>query len=747
MLSPSQKSKEEEIDSRSVGSGNMDTGSGDDQDDDHPKKKRYHRHSTKQIQQMEALFQQNPHPDDKERLKLSHDLGLKPRQVKFWFQNRRTQLKAQQDRQDNQALRAENEILKSENARLQSAMRNISCPSCGGPAVLGEFPLSYDVQSLRQENARLREELDRICNMTSRYSNRRPSVFSSVHPAPLQPAAVPPSLDLDMGVYSRHFQESMAPSTELVAPVAVPESPAIGLMESEKPVAIELAICATDHLLKLSQCGEPLWLRLGEGDQEREVLNLEEHARACPWPIGPRQRLGNYRTEASRDAALVTMNAVNLVSAFVDANRWVEMFPSIVARARTIQVITPGLGSHVNGSLQLMYAEFQFPSPLVATRECYFLRFCSQQGGDGIWMVVDFPLDGLHDPIVQSASATTSLFPRYRRRPSGIVVQDLPNGFSKVTWVEHAEVVENRAQHQIFNQVVLSGAAYGARRWVANLQRYCERVATLMSANTMDHDTGVTYSIEARRNITHLAKRMVRTIHLNVSAAGSSWSAFMDGSVDETVRIATRKNTEPGQPQGVILCGVSSTWLPLSHLQVFEFLRCEQRRSQIEALSGGNTLQEVVRFADGSQLCNYVALHRVIAANTASSTTAELMVQESYADASGSAVMYAPIDVASINVAMSGEDTSFIPLLPSGFIMVPTGNCFSGDFGHPVTNTMPGHGGCILTAVFQVLASSVPTSNISMATVTALNKRITDVDRQVRAALGLRPPDLPPSAP
>lgn len=80
-----------------------------------------------------------------------------------------------------------------------------------------------------------------------------------------------------------------------------------------------------------------------------------------------------------------------------------------------------------------MYAEFQFPSPLVATRECYFLRFCSQQGGDGIWMVVDFPLDGLHDPIVQSASATNSLFPRYRRRPSGIVVQDLPNGFSKVT--------------------------------------------------------------------------------------------------------------------------------------------------------------------------------------------------------------------------------------------------------------------------------------------------------------------------
>lgn len=40
-----------------------------------------------------SLFKECPHPDDKQRLKLSHDLGLKPRQVKFWFQNRRTQMK------------------------------------------------------------------------------------------------------------------------------------------------------------------------------------------------------------------------------------------------------------------------------------------------------------------------------------------------------------------------------------------------------------------------------------------------------------------------------------------------------------------------------------------------------------------------------------------------------------------------------------------------------------------------------
>lgn len=39
------------------------------------------------------LFKESPHPDEKQRQQLSKQLGLAPRQVKFWFQNRRTQIK------------------------------------------------------------------------------------------------------------------------------------------------------------------------------------------------------------------------------------------------------------------------------------------------------------------------------------------------------------------------------------------------------------------------------------------------------------------------------------------------------------------------------------------------------------------------------------------------------------------------------------------------------------------------------
>ena len=42
---------------------------------------------------LDRLFKECPHPDDKRRMRLSQELGLKPRQVKFWFQNRRTQIK------------------------------------------------------------------------------------------------------------------------------------------------------------------------------------------------------------------------------------------------------------------------------------------------------------------------------------------------------------------------------------------------------------------------------------------------------------------------------------------------------------------------------------------------------------------------------------------------------------------------------------------------------------------------------
>lgn len=39
------------------------------------------------------FYKECPHPDEKQRKELSLQLGIEPIQVKFWFQNKRTQMK------------------------------------------------------------------------------------------------------------------------------------------------------------------------------------------------------------------------------------------------------------------------------------------------------------------------------------------------------------------------------------------------------------------------------------------------------------------------------------------------------------------------------------------------------------------------------------------------------------------------------------------------------------------------------
>ena len=72
-----------------------------------------------------------------------------------------------------------------------------------------------------------------------------------------------------------------------------------------------------------------------------------------------------------------------------------------------------------------MYAEFQVLSPLVSTRETHFLRYCQQNAEEGTWAIVDFPVDSFHQNFHPS-------YPRYCRRSSGCVIQDMPNGYSRV---------------------------------------------------------------------------------------------------------------------------------------------------------------------------------------------------------------------------------------------------------------------------------------------------------------------------
>ncbi|AQK50361.1 outer cell layer5a isoform X1 [Zea mays] len=715
----------DEFESKSC-SENPDGTSGDDGLEEDPnqrpnKKKRYHRHTQHQIQEMEAFFKECPHPDDKQRKELSRELGLEPLQVKFWFQNKRTQMKNQHERHENAQLRAENDKLRAENMRYKEALGTASCPSCGGPAALGE--MSFDEHHLRLENARLRDEIDRISGIAAKHVGK-PMVSFPVLSSPLAAAAAAARSPLDLaGAYGVQSAAAGLGADHVLFGAGAGDllrSVSAGQLDADKPMIVELAVAAMDELLRMARPDALLWGGGASAGAQQQQLDEEEYVRTFPAGLGPRQY--GLRPEASRDSAVVIMTCDSLIEILMDANRFAAVFSSIVSRASTHEVLSTGVAGSYNGALQVMSMEFQVPSPLVPTRESYFVRYC-KNNPDGTWAVVDVSLDSLRpSPVIKC-----------RRRPSGCLIQEMPNGYSKVTWVEHVEV-DDRSVHNLYRPLVNSGLAFGAKRWVGTLDRQCERLASAMASNIPNGDLGVITSIEGRKSMLKLAERMVASFCGGVTASAAHQWTTLSGSGAEDVRVMTRKSVDdPGRPPGIVLNAATSFWLPVPPKRVFDFLRDETSRSEWDILSNGGAVQEMAHIANGRDHGNCVSLLRVNSANSNQSNM--LILQESCTDASGSYVVYAPVDVVAMNVVLNGGDPDYVALLPSGFAILPDGPPPAGAAPSHGEGLDTGGGGSLLTVAFQILVDSVPTAKLSLGSVATVNSLIACTVERIKAAV------------
>jgi homeobox-leucine zipper protein len=117
--------------------------------------------------------------------------------------------------------------------------------------------------------------------------------------------------------------------------------------------------------------------------------------------------------------------------------------------------------------------------------------------------------------------------------------------------------------------------------------------------------------------------------------------------------------------------------------------------------------------------------------STNSNQSNMLILQESCTDASGSYVIYAPVDVVAMNVVLNGGDPDYVALLPSGFAILPdgpTGSSLQADSG-------AGTGGSLLTVAFQILVDSVPTAKLSLGSVATVNSLIACTVERIKAAV------------
>ncbi|KAE8686393.1 Homeobox-leucine zipper protein MERISTEM L1 [Hibiscus syriacus] len=222
---------------------------------------------------------------------------------------------------------------------------------------------------------------------------------------------------------------------------------------------------------------------------------------------------------------------------------------------------------------------------------------------------------------------------------------------------------------------------------------------------------------------------MVNSFCTGVGASTAhAWTTLAATGSDD-VRVTTRKSMDdPGRPPGIVLSAATSFWIPVPPKRIFDFLRDENSRSEWDILSNGGLVQEVAHIANGRDPGNCVSLLRVNSANSSQSNM--LILQESCTDATGSYVIYAPVDIVAMNVVLSGGDPDYVALLPSGFAILPDG---PGHDGGGILEI--GSGGSLLTVAFQILVDSVPAAKLSHGSVATVNSLIKCTVERIKAAV------------
>lgn len=239
----------------------------------------------------------------------------------------------------------ENDKIRCENIAIREALKNVICPSCGGPPI-GEDSY-FDEQKLRVENAQLKEEvcllsflmgmememememlisyvwtvllqLDRVSSIAAKYIGRPISQLPPVQPVHIS------SLDLSMGSFGGQGMGSgsgpsldldLLPGCSSSMPI-MPFQGTTALSDMDKSLMADVAENAMDELLRLLQTNEPLWMK--STTDGRDVLNLDSYERIFPR-ANRHFKSPNVRIEASRDSGVVIMNSLALVDMFMDS--------------------------------------------------------------------------------------------------------------------------------------------------------------------------------------------------------------------------------------------------------------------------------------------------------------------------------------------------------------------------------------------------------------------------------------------
>ncbi|KAG5413949.1 hypothetical protein IGI04_001516 [Brassica rapa subsp. trilocularis] len=215
-----------------------------------------------------------------------------------------------------------------------------------------------------------------------------------------------------------------------------------------------------------------------------------------------------------------------------------------------------------------------------------------------------------------------------------------------------------------------------------------------------------------------LAQRMTINYYLCITASPASiWKSNDSESARQDIRVMIRKNNV-GEHTRIVLSAATSLWLPVSEKTAFDFLINPSFRNQwdILAIDVTTSIEEKIKIQKSRFHRNEVSLLQIEPGNS--------VLQETWNDASGALLVYAPVDMEKI---LASENSNSVQILPSGFSILPDGG---GE-----TDPNRSRVGCLLTLGYQMLHSVKPTEDVDQDFVKKVERLMDRTMGKIKSAL------------
>ncbi|XP_076883188.1 homeobox-leucine zipper protein ANTHOCYANINLESS 2-like [Bidens hawaiensis] len=631
----------------------------------------YTRHSPYQIEEFEKLFKKNDHPGEKERTDIGRKLNIEEK-------------KAQMERDESISLKKENEKLKLEILALKEAIKNPICSKCGAQATI--LDSSIEQQKLKIENERLKEKLSRATRALNNTLGTPSTLSSSL------PNKMTSSNDINM----EELTEGSS-SNNIISPMES-QSQIRNEIDIQRNVYLEQASRAMEEILRLGLVNAPLWKRNKECGGE--TLELVEYVKAFTPCLGTKPP--GFVSEATRASNVVPISGSTLVEALLNEDQWRDMFMGLIGSCTTTKVISKGVGGSRSGALQLMEAKIQVISPLVPVRVLKFIRFAKQQA-EGLWIVADVSINyGMEQYVT-------------RRCPSGCIIHDMPNGLSKIIWIEHVEYNKQSVPHQ-YRKLISSGLGFGAIRWITALMRHCEGLRSTTSPTLNTH-----LLKDTKRSLKCLAQRMKSIFCAGICLTDcQGWDLISDAPGSPTI-MARKCVVGSSEPLGLITSATHSVWIPTNHHHLFGLLLRKDLRCMWDMMCHRIATNAMIHFPLGQDKTDSNCI-LILNSNRPMKEDQIMVFQENSSDITGSLIVYATVDSPTVSTLLYGKDTSSVALLPSGLSIIP-------GYGEYGIGAPDGERGSMVTVRYQILQA---TPNLMTETISTIN------DLALRTVLGMK---------